>query len=167
MHCCIRCADQGMRNTLLLFLLVPTVLLSACAERFSVLDAKGYGEMANYMPNELTSHNLPTDPHAVQDAVHAGKEPYGTILFQQLSPEFMQGETAQYYLGETFAKTIQPRRSVVRHRQNGFTIVRHTVNAVDRPGRIDRFVYRHPKTGKTSKDLVSACPSPAEQSGNS
>ena len=31
-------------------------------------------------------------------------------------------ETAQYYIGETFAETMQPQRSRVRHKENGFII---------------------------------------------
>ena len=105
-----------------LFLSLLLILtLQGCAG-LSIINESGYSQMAKQLPNELNKHNLPTERTEYESALVKSKEPYGQILFRQLSPTFIQGHMAQYYLGETFADTMQPRRSTVVHKQNGFVI---------------------------------------------
>lgn len=110
-----------MRALSFFLLFLPIFFLSACA-KMAIFDQEGYEDMAKRMPKELTSRSLPSTHADVENALQKSKEAYGRILFNQLSPEFMHGETAQYYIGETFAETMQPQRSRVRHKENGFII---------------------------------------------
>ena len=93
-------------------------MLTACAG-FSVVDEKGYGEAARLMPKQFESHGLPLTGDA---GFQMNRTPYASILFKQLSPNFMQGQVATYYLGDTFAQTLQPRRSAFSPSKNGFVI---------------------------------------------
>lgn len=108
-----------MLKFLLSFLLILTI--QGCAN-LSIVNEAGYGQMAKNMPAEFTKRNLPINQADYASSVVSSKEPYGQILFNQLSPTFMQGQMAQYYIGETFADTMQARRSTVKHNQNGFEI---------------------------------------------
>ncbi|MBR4741729.1 MAG: hypothetical protein IK079_02360 [Desulfovibrio sp.] len=103
---------------LLLLFLLPS--LSACAS-FSLVDEQGYTQFSSYLPQELAKRNLPSNNTEIKEASHDNAA-YGQILFNQLSPTFMQGQTAQYYLGETFKETMQPRRSTVQFQKNKFVI---------------------------------------------
>ncbi|MCR5815121.1 MAG: hypothetical protein K6G15_11615 [Desulfovibrio sp.] len=88
----------------------------------SVVDEKGYLQIMGQMPRDLEAHGLPADHEALRLALSESSYPYGAVLFKQLSPSFMQGQVATYYLGETFAQTLQPRRSSFTPGKNGFTI---------------------------------------------
>ncbi|MBQ7584943.1 MAG: hypothetical protein IJU40_01675 [Desulfovibrionaceae bacterium] len=109
-----------MLKRLLPLILLP-FLLSACAG-FKVIDLQGYEALTKQMPEELKARQLPVSYEEYQSAETSSSKPYGKILFAQLSPTFMKGQTAQYYLGDTFKDTLQPMRSRVSHLQNGFNL---------------------------------------------
>ena len=97
------------------------LMLQGCAG-LSIIDESSYALLARDLSNELSKHNLPVSKDEYQSALTSSGEPYGQILFNQLAPNFMQGQMAQYYIGETFADTMQPRRSKVVMSKNGFEI---------------------------------------------
>ncbi len=97
------------------------LFLTGCSS-MSIVDEKGYLDFMGQMPRDLESHGLPGNRESVQLARHDSSYPYGAVLFKQLSPAFMQGQVANYYIGETFAQTLQPRRSVFTPRKYGFGI---------------------------------------------
>ena len=106
---------------LIFLLLLPLSLLSGCAGT-SVVDTEAYLDMAHHMPNEFLKRGLPVDAQSAERENSSQSIPYGKILFFQLSPDFMQERARTYYLGETFSKTLQPRRSTLKAGRHGFTI---------------------------------------------
>ncbi|MBQ9536537.1 MAG: hypothetical protein IJU79_01975 [Desulfovibrionaceae bacterium] len=110
-----------MTKLFLPFILGPCLLLTACGG-MSIIDPQGYDTMTQHLSQELAEHNLPNTKEAYSSNISSSNVPYGKILFNQLSPSFMQGAMAQYYLGDTFAQTMQPRRSSVSYTDHGFHI---------------------------------------------
>ena len=104
-----------------MLVLLGSLLLAGCST-MSVVDEQGYLQVMRQMPRELEAHGLPYDREGVQLALAESSYPYGSVLFRQLSPSFMQGQVSTYYLGETFAQTMQPRRSSMTPSKNGFSI---------------------------------------------
>ncbi|MCR4666863.1 MAG: hypothetical protein K5657_06170 [Desulfovibrio sp.] len=99
----------------LLFLLC---LLQGCAT-FSVVDEQGYSEASKLMAAEFERHGLPLTP---ETKFFSSGESYGHILLTRLSPRFMQGQVKNYYIGDTFKETLQPRRSILSLGKNAFHI---------------------------------------------
>ena len=97
------------------------LLLGGCASTH-IIDGKGYRIMAETIPTSLAERKLPDDSESINQAIQKVDEPYGDILFARLSPTFLQGRLPIYYIGETFADTMQPRRSTSETYPTGFTI---------------------------------------------
>ncbi len=96
-------------------------LLGGCASTH-IIDGKGYRIMAQTIPSSLEERKLPNDPSSIDETMKKNDEPYGKILFARLSPSFLQGRLPIYYIGETFADSMQPRRSTSQTFPTGFTI---------------------------------------------
>ena len=125
----VRFLPRGARICTPVLLLVVLTFLTGCAG-FGIVDRQGFTRMAQTMERELAARDLPHTPAEIREAAGAPDKDYGPVLFRQLSPSFMQGQVAQYYIGETFAETLQPRRSVLTRRRNGFHI-EHMTQHVD------------------------------------
>lgn len=115
-----------MMRLRLCFLFFLVIVLSACSTRpIVVIEKKPFLQMAHEMNKEMRARNLlDSDGSYVAPFSFAGLENYGKILFERLSPSFMQeaDNTAHdIYFGATFAATMLP-DSRVKHWPNGFSI---------------------------------------------
>lgn len=97
------------------------LVLSACS-KVHIIDGRGYLALADTVPEDIARLDLPRNPDDVQALQKDSDRQYGTMLFTNLSPAFMQGILPVYYIGETFSDTLQPQRSTVQKRKNDFTI---------------------------------------------
>lgn len=110
-------------------LLCCLLLLTGCGTRtVAVIDDKGFAEMSRRMPEEMRARKLLTQEGDYYSRPAASR-PYGDILYNTLSPDFLFDDTGGHvYLGETFHATRTP-SSRMSLRENGFTL-RHPTQIV-------------------------------------
>ncbi|MBQ7456010.1 MAG: hypothetical protein IJS54_00145 [Desulfovibrio sp.] len=108
-----------LHPVLALCLVVP--LLTACAQT-QIFDSQSYLALCAEIPQSIVKRDIPKTKEETQSYAATVSAKTNSQIFRQLSPSFMEGQTKVYYIGETFEKTLQPRRSTVRMHANGFTI---------------------------------------------
>lgn len=110
-------------------LLCCVFLLAGCGARtVAVIDDKGFAEMSRRMPDEMRARKLLTQ-EGEYFSRPATVRPYGDILYNTLSPDFLFDDTGGHvYLGETFRTTRTP-SSRISIRKNGF-VLRHPTQIV-------------------------------------